>query len=189
MNGAPSGTATPPSHERDLDASHDEGFHPDSRFWMVMAASMSSVFLSALDLSCISLALPTIIDDLGGAEDYLWVGSGVSLPAIKQRHLIVIFHSVRLLLQLHASALAEDCADSLASTALVPWTASLASIFGRKATMQASILLFLVGSAICGAAQSMPAMIAGRTVAGVGGGGILVLANIVTVDLIPLAHR
>ncbi|KAL8290221.1 hypothetical protein RQP46_003160 [Phenoliferia psychrophenolica] len=44
---------------------------------------------------------------------------------------------------------------ALSSTALIPWTASLAGIFGRKVTLQASILLFIVGSTVCGAARSI----------------------------------
>ncbi|KAM0746523.1 MFS general substrate transporter [Meredithblackwellia eburnea MCA 4105] len=133
----------------------DEGFKPTRRFWLVMLAVMSCVLLAALDMTCVGLALPVIVKDLGRPDLSIWVAS----------------------------------AYALTSTALVPWTASLASIFGRKPTMQGSIVIFVVGSTICGAAKSMPVMVLGRAVAGIGGGGILVLTQIIVVDLIPLAHR
>jgi MFS family permease len=62
-------------------------------------------------------------------------------------------------------------AYALASTALVPWTAGLANIFGRRSTMIGSLLLFAIGSAVTGSAQTMEAATAGRTVQGLGGGG------------------
>lgn len=69
-------------------------------------------------------------------------------------------------------------AYALASTALVPWTAGLANIFGRRATMVGSLVLFAVGSAVTGSAQTMEAAIAGRTVQGLGGGGILIMTDV-----------
>ncbi|KAL1910685.1 hypothetical protein Sste5344_003586 [Sporothrix stenoceras] len=50
-------------------------------------------------------------------------------------------------------------------------------------------VLFMVGSAICGSAFSMAAMIAGRAVQGIGGAGIGVLCEIVVCDLVPLRKR
>jgi MFS family permease len=55
--------------------------------------------------------------------------------------------------------------------------------------MLASLLIFAVGAAICGAAQSMNMLIAGRTIQGIGGGGILTLTDIIVADLVPLAER
>lgn len=80
-------------------------------------------------------------------------------------------------------------AYALASTALVPWTAGLANIFGRRATMIGSLVLFAVGSAVTGSAQTMAAAIAGRTVQGLGGGGILIMTDIIIVDMVPLIER
>jgi len=80
-------------------------------------------------------------------------------------------------------------AYALASTALVPWTAGLANIFGRRTTMIGSLILFAVGSAVTGSAQTMAAAIAGRTVQGLGGGGILIMTDILIVDMVILAER
>lgn len=78
---------------------------------------------------------------------------------------------------------------ALTSTAFIPWTASLASIFGRKSTMLGCLLFFAVGSAVVGAAPSMSVVILGRSLQGVGGGGILTTTEIIVVDMIPLAKR
>lgn len=52
-----------------------------------------------------------------------------------------------------------------------------AYIFGRRPVMVASILVFALGSALTGAAQNVPMLIAGRTVQGMGGGGIQCLVG------------
>lgn len=66
----------------------------------------------------------------------------------------------------------------LASTALIPWTGGLANIFGRRCIMNASLALFMAGSAVTGSAQSMGIAIAGRSIQGVGGGGILIMSDV-----------
>ncbi|KAI5474236.1 MFS multidrug transporter, partial [Pseudohyphozyma bogoriensis] len=78
---------------------------------------------------------------------------------------------------------------ALTSTAFIPWFGGFASIFGRRPTMLAALFLFAVGSAISGAAPSMNVLIVGRSIQGVGGGGILTMVEILAVDLIPLASR
>ncbi|KAI0083102.1 iron permease [Irpex rosettiformis] len=47
-------------------------------FWMIIAANFTSDFLSAFDMSVVSTALPTIVQDLGG-NDFIWVGSAYAL--------------------------------------------------------------------------------------------------------------
>ena len=53
-------------------------------------------------------------------------------------------------------------AFTVASTAIIPFVGHLADGFGRKPILLAFILIFAVGSGICGAAQSMNMLIAGR---------------------------
>ncbi|GAA5917548.1 hypothetical protein JCM6882_001725 [Rhodosporidiobolus microsporus] len=80
-------------------------------------------------------------------------------------------------------------AYALTSTALIPWTGGLAAIFGRRPVMIAALVLFALGSALTGAAQSMAMLIGGRSVQGVGGGAILTMSEIIVTDLVPLAER
>ncbi|KAM0745895.1 iron permease [Meredithblackwellia eburnea MCA 4105] len=77
----------------------------------------------------------------------------------------------------------------LTSTAFIPITTSFANIFGRRPTLLAGLVAFSIGSAICGSAPTMEAMIIGRAVQGAGGGCIIVMTEIIIVDLVPLAER
>lgn len=57
----------------------------------------------------------------------------------------------------------------LTNTAFLPAYGQVADIFGRHIVMQSAIFIFLVGSALCTAAQTWAMIIAGRAIAGVGG--------------------
>ncbi|KAJ7863950.1 major facilitator superfamily domain-containing protein, partial [Mycena olivaceomarginata] len=65
----------------------------------------------------------------------------------------------------------------------------LSDIFGRKQMLYPAILIFLVGSALCGAAQSMTWLILARALQGIGGGGICQLIQIVIGDIVTLEER
>lgn len=77
----------------------------------------------------------------------------------------------------------------LATAALSPLYGKVSDIIGRKAVLYPIIVLFLIGSALCGAAQSMTWLINARAVQGIGGGGILQMVNIVIGDIVPLEKR
>lgn len=61
----------------------------------------------------------------------------------------------------------------LTSTVFLPIFASLADVFGRYWAMQMSVFFFIVGSAISTGANSMPTLLAGRGIAGIGAAGLL----------------
>ncbi|KAJ6547701.1 major facilitator superfamily domain-containing protein [Mycena capillaripes] len=77
----------------------------------------------------------------------------------------------------------------LAAAALAPLYGKLSDIFGRKPLLYSSIIIFLIGSALCGAAQSMTWLVVCRAVQGIGGGGILQLVNITISDIVSLEDR
>lgn len=52
-----------------------------SAFWLSFLAILVSVFLSALDLSAVPTALPTITDDLNGGDKFIWIGSAYGLAS------------------------------------------------------------------------------------------------------------
>ncbi|GJE98642.1 iron permease [Phanerochaete sordida] len=124
------------------------------QFWMVFIAGLTVDMLSALDLSGVSTALPTIVDDLHGTE-FIWAGS----------------------------------AYAIASTAVLPLIGGLVSMFGRKPILLIFVLIFALGSALCGGAQSMNMLIGGRVVSGLGGGGCIAITEILYADMVPLPER
>lgn len=77
----------------------------------------------------------------------------------------------------------------LASTAVMPLYGKLSDQHGRKPMLTMAVLLFLLGSALCGLAQSMGQLIAFRAVQGLGAGGLLPLAQATIGDLVPPAQR
>ncbi|ROO84960.1 EmrB/QacA subfamily drug resistance transporter [Actinocorallia herbida] len=62
----------------------------------------------------------------------------------------------------------------LASAATTPIWGKLGDLVGRKAVFVGAILVFLVGSALCGLAQDMVQLIVFRAVQGLGAGGLMV---------------
>lgn len=77
----------------------------------------------------------------------------------------------------------------LASTIVVPLYGKFGDLFGRKTVLQISVILFLIGSALCGLAQNMEQLIFTRALQGLGGGGLMVVSMAAVADIIPPADR
>ncbi|KAG7116753.1 MFS transporter L2 like protein [Verticillium longisporum] len=77
----------------------------------------------------------------------------------------------------------------LASTVLQPSFASMSAIVGRKYVVYVSCLLFTIGSIVCAVAQNFTVLLVGRSIQGIGGGGIIALSEVIVTDLVPLAVR
>jgi EmrB/QacA subfamily drug resistance transporter len=77
----------------------------------------------------------------------------------------------------------------LASTVVGPLYGKLGDLYGRKRLLQGAIVVFLVGSALCGLSQNMTELIVFRAIQGLGGGGLIVLTVAVVGDIIPPRDR
>ncbi len=77
----------------------------------------------------------------------------------------------------------------LATTASAPLWGKLGDQYGRKMLFQAAIVIFLIGSALCGLSQNMVELIAFRALQGLGGGGLMVLAQAIVGDVVPPRER
>jgi EmrB/QacA subfamily drug resistance transporter len=77
----------------------------------------------------------------------------------------------------------------LASTAATPLWGKLGDQYGRKKLFQYAIVIFLIGSALCGLAQNMPQLIGYRALQGLGGGGLIVLSMAIVGDIVPPRER
>ncbi|KAI9272045.1 major facilitator superfamily domain-containing protein [Helicostylum pulchrum] len=70
-----------------------------------------------------------------------------------------------------------------------PLFAKFSDIFGRKLILMFGIVVFLIGSLLCGVANSMIMLIISRAIAGIGGAGIFSMVFIIISDLVPLEQR
>ncbi|KAJ5351966.1 hypothetical protein N7452_000940 [Penicillium brevicompactum] len=140
-------------------AAHTEGIAPSKKkpwqFWAVFPALCMTTFLSALDTSILSTALPTIALDINAGESYVWITNSYILS----------------------------------STVVLPLFGQTANIFGRRWLLILSVLIFALGSGLAGGAKNTVQIIAGRTIQGIGGGGINTLVDTVICDLVPLRQR
>jgi EmrB/QacA subfamily drug resistance transporter len=77
----------------------------------------------------------------------------------------------------------------LAQTIVTPIYGKLGDLYGRKIVLQSAIVLFLIGSALCGVSQNLTQLILFRAIQGLGGGGLIVTTQAVVGDIVPPRDR
>jgi EmrB/QacA subfamily drug resistance transporter len=77
----------------------------------------------------------------------------------------------------------------LSATAVTPLFGKLSDIYGRRTILLICVAIFIVGSVACAVAPTMWTLIAARALQGLGGGGILPLAQTIIADLVPPRER
>jgi EmrB/QacA subfamily drug resistance transporter len=77
----------------------------------------------------------------------------------------------------------------LTSAVSTPLYGKISDMFGRKRVLQSAIIIFLIGSALCGLSQTMTELVAFRAIQGIGAGGLLTLVLAVVGDIIPPRQR
>lgn len=107
----------------------------------LLLALMAMMFLSAMEVTIVSTAMPKVVGAIGGMDLYPWVFTSFML----------------------------------ASTVIGPFYGKFADLFGVRRLMFGAIALFVLGSALCGLAATMPQLVVFRAVQGFGAGGIMVL--------------
>ncbi len=77
----------------------------------------------------------------------------------------------------------------LTSTAVTPLWGKVSDLYGRRPVFQIAIVIFLIGSALCGLSQDLGQLIAFRAIQGIGGGGLFAIALSIIGDVIPPRER
>ncbi|ETS85295.1 hypothetical protein PFICI_03320 [Pestalotiopsis fici W106-1] len=77
----------------------------------------------------------------------------------------------------------------LSNAVTMPFIAAISGIFGRPICLIAALSFFTVGTLLCCLAHGIVLMLVGRSLQGVGGGGIIVLSLVVFTDIVPLRYR
>lgn len=77
----------------------------------------------------------------------------------------------------------------LTATAVTPLYGKFSDSHGRRVTMLIGIVVFIVGSVACALAPTMIVLILARGLQGLGGGGLIALAQTIVADLVPPKER
>jgi len=77
----------------------------------------------------------------------------------------------------------------LTSTASTPLYGKISDLYGRKSVFQTAIVVFLIGSALCGLSQNLPELVLFRGVQGLGAGGLISLALAIVGDVVSPRER
>lgn len=121
----------------------------------VTVALFIATFMSGVEGTIVSTAMPTIVASLDGLAIMNWV--------------FAIY--------------------LLSSAVMTPIYGKLADKYGRKRIFMVGITLFVLGSALCAAAQSMHFLVMARLIQGIGAGSILPISMTIIADLYPVEQR
>lgn len=124
-----------------------------------LTAGLLCVFLGALDLTVIASILSTIIPDLG-----------VNTADIDRYIWVVNGYLISYIVA-------------------IPLVGRLSDVIGRQAAFAACLMIFAVGSVVCASAGTLEGLIIGRTIQGIGGGGLLPVTLALSGDVLPPRMR
>ncbi len=124
-----------------------------------LSAALLAVFLGALDLTVIATILPGMVTDL-------------RINAADVDRYVWIVNSYL-----------------LAYIVAIPVVGRISDLLGRTLAFQGSLVLFVLGSAICAVAGDLAVMVAGRAIQGAGGGALLPVTMALVGDVLPPGRR
>jgi MFS family permease len=119
----------------------------------------AAVLLAAADTYVVVLALPSIMNDVGLSIDHL------------------------------AEAAPIISGFLLGYVAMLPLLGRLSDVYGRSPVFVACLAAFAVGSLLTAAAENLPMVVAGRTIQGLGGGGLVPVTLALVADGWPAGRR
>ncbi|KIL39065.1 major facilitator transporter [Gordoniibacillus kamchatkensis] len=121
----------------------------------VVAGLMLGILMSSMDNTIVATSMGTIVSDLGGLGQFVWVTSAYMVT-------------------------------TMAGT---PVFGKLSDMYGRKRFFVFGLLLFLIGSILCGLSSSIAQLSMFRAIQGIGGGAIMPIALTILFDLFPQEQR
>ncbi|MDN4068491.1 MDR family MFS transporter [Paenibacillus sp. FSL R5-0407] len=121
----------------------------------ILIGLMLGILMSAMDNTIVTTAMGTIVSELGGMEQFVWVTS----------------------------------AYMVAVMAGTPIFGKLSDMYGRKRFFLFGIIMFLIGSILCGMAGSIVQLSIYRAIQGIGGGALMPIAFTIIYDIFPVEKR
>lgn len=127
----------------------------ENKLGFVVAGLLLGMLMAAMDNTIVVTAMGTIVGDLGGLENFVWVVS----------------------------------AYMVAEMAGMPIFGKLSDMYGRKRFFMLGLILFMIGSALCGTSQNIIQLSIYRAIQGIGGGALLPIAFTIIFDIFPPEKR
>ncbi|WP_240620262.1 MDR family MFS transporter [Peribacillus acanthi] len=127
----------------------------ESKVGFVVTGLLLGMLMAAMDNTIVSASMPTIVGELQGLDQFIWVTS----------------------------------AYLVATMASMPIFGKLSDMYGRKRFYLFGLVIFLVGSALCGMAQSIVELSIYRAIQGIGGGSLMPIAFTIIFDIFPPEKR
>jgi EmrB/QacA subfamily drug resistance transporter len=127
----------------------------ESKIPLVVAGLLLGILMGAMDNTIVAAAMPTIVSDLGGLEQYAWVTSAYMVTTM----------------------------------AGMPIFGKLSDMYGRKKFYVFGLFVFLLGSILCGMADSIVTLSIYRAIQGIGGGALMPIAFTIIFDIFPPEKR
>ncbi|WP_461202866.1 MDR family MFS transporter [Anoxybacillus sp. TBDG-1] len=121
----------------------------------ILAGLLLAIFIAAMDNTIVATAIGTIVADLGGVDQFVWVTSAYMVTVM----------------------------------AGMPIFGKLSDMYGRKRFFLFGLIVFLIGSALCGLAQSIVQLSIFRAIQGIGGGALMPIAFTIVFDVFPPEKR
>ncbi|OBZ88665.1 Multidrug resistance protein fnx1 [Choanephora cucurbitarum] len=117
----------------------------------------------------------------------LWIGVGLS--SLDASIVATIYPQIGTEFKRSNEIVWIATAYMLSYTALQPLYGRVSDALGRRRTILFATIVFFIGSGLCGASNSLWALVISRTIAGVGGGGMNTMSAVITSDLVSLRER
>lgn len=145
--------------------------------WKIVLGLFAPFTLQALDTTIVAAALPTIAEKFGESPKVIsYSKTSVAkymypfLDRVSEQNWIISVFN-------------------LTAATFLPFWAQAADIFGRHLTIQLTIAIMLLGSAICTGAPttSFPALLIGRALQGIGAAGVNISVRTILADKVSLA--
>lgn len=121
----------------------------------IVAGLLLGILMSAMDNTIVTTAMGTIVSELGGMEQFIWVTSAYMVTVM----------------------------------AGTPIFGKLSDMYGRKRFFIFGLIVFLIGSMLCGMAGSIIQLSIFRAIQGIGGGALMPIAFTIIFDIFPPESR
>lgn len=126
-----------------------------NRLGWIVAGLLLGILIAAIDNTIVATAMGTMIGELGGLDQFVWVTS----------------------------------AYMVAEMAGMPIFGKLSDMYGRKKFFVFGIVVFLIGSMLCGTAHTITELSIYRAIQGIGGGALIPITFTIIFDIFPPEKR